>query len=139
MVTAAFLFDYLRQHRLGIIATTNAGCQAEAALVGIAVTPALEIVFDTVMSSRKYSNLRAHPECAFVIGWEGISTVQYEGTARELRGEENDHYREVYYAAYPDGRDRAANWEGLVHFVVTPRWCRYSSFGEEKVIEELRW
>jgi hypothetical protein len=42
---------------------TNSG-QPEAALVGFAVTPVLEIIFDTVRSSRKYPNLKENPRVA---------------------------------------------------------------------------
>jgi pyridoxine/pyridoxamine 5'-phosphate oxidase len=42
----------------------------QAAVVGFAVTDALEIIFDTVATSRKYRNLRADPRVALVIGWE---------------------------------------------------------------------
>lgn len=49
--------------------------------MGIAITPELEIIFDTVKSSRKYPNLVARPSCAFVAGGWGATeqTVQYEG------------------------------------------------------------
>ena len=52
--------------------------------VGIATTPRLEIVFDTVKSSRKYPNLVARHACSFVIGWAGEQTVQFEGQAEQL-------------------------------------------------------
>lgn len=137
MPTREFLYAYLAPHRLGVLATNGTTQSPNAAVVGIAVTPQLEIVFDTLATSRKYANLMADARAAFVIGWDDITTVQYEGRARLLAGPEDDHYREVYYAAYPDGRDRARDWAGLVHFVVTPTWVRYSSFGEVTVIEEL--
>jgi hypothetical protein len=43
----------------------------QARLVGIAITAQLEIIFDTVRSSRKYPNLIARPDCSFVVGWTG--------------------------------------------------------------------
>lgn len=138
MISPEFLYDFLRQHRLGVLASINLEGHPEAAVVGIAVTERLEIVFDTLTSTRKYANLVAHPEAAFVVGWEDVRTVQYEGVARVLDdGEQDDALREAYFAAYPDGRDRLRDWEGLVHFVVVPRWIRYSSFGEVNVIEEM--
>ena len=42
----------------------------QSAVVGIAVTPELEIIFDTVASSRKYRNLKARPRCSIVM-WTG--------------------------------------------------------------------
>ena len=94
-------------------------------------------MFDTVKSSRKYENFLQNPNVALVIGWDDETTIQYEGIAAELAGPEDDHYRETYFEAYPDGRERAANWAGLVHFKVTPTWLRYSNFNDPVVVEEM--
>jgi len=130
----------MRTHRLGVLATVADAVtgQPEAAVVGIAVTPDCEIVFDTVRSARKYRNLVERPRVALVIGWKLETTVQYEGVARELAGPEDDRYREAYYAVFPEGRERTARWEGLVHFVVKPTWVRYSNYNEPVEISELR-
>jgi hypothetical protein len=136
-MTQDFIYNAMRCYRLAVLAYSG-GQGPQAALVGIAVTDGLEIVFDTVRHSRKYQQICRHPEVAIVLGWEGETTVQYEGMAVELRGPEGDDYREVYYEAYPDGRQRAKEWPGLVHFVVRPRWIRYSNFLEPVVVEEWR-
>ena len=136
-MTREFIYDQIRQFRLAVLATTSGDHQPEAAVVGIAITNDLEIVFDTVRSSRKYRNLIAQPKVALVIGWKNETTIQFEGDAVEL-GSDADAYREVYYAVFPDGRDRADTWEGLTHFVIRPRWIRYSNFNEPVRIEELR-
>jgi hypothetical protein len=138
MITREFLYHYLRLEKLTVIASTNAQGNPEAAVVGYGATPELEIVFDTLDSSRKYRNILRNPRVALVMGWNAETTVQFEGEARLLAGPEDDSYREAYYAAYPDGRDRTANWKGLVHFAVKPLWIRYSDFGTPSIIEELR-
>ena len=132
----AFIYETMRKFHLAAVASTSVDHQPETAVVGIAVTADLEIVFDTVRSSRKYRNLMVHPKVALVI-WKNEMTVQYEGEVRELGGAEDDHYREVYYSVFPDGRERTANWKGLTHFVISPCWIRYSNFGEPMRIEEL--
>jgi len=160
-MTREFIYDQIRQFRLAVLATTSGDHQPEAAVVGIAITRELEIVFDTVRSSRKYHNLIAQPKVALVIGWKNETTIQFEGDAVELGasdddgpgnsddnglgnsdavkpGTNDDVYRETYYAVFPDGRDRTATWEGLTHFVIRPRWIRYSNFNEPARIEELR-
>jgi pyridoxine/pyridoxamine 5'-phosphate oxidase len=139
-MTKDFLYGIIRKHRLAVLATVTdmATGQPEAAVVGIAVTPDLEIVFDTVRSARKYRNLVDRPRVALVIGWQQETTIQYEGVVRELAGPADDHYRETYYSVFPDGRERAASWEGLVHFVIAPGWIRYSNYNEPVQIEELR-
>jgi pyridoxine/pyridoxamine 5'-phosphate oxidase len=140
MMTKELLYERMRTHRLGVLATVTDAVtgQPEAAVVGIAVTPDCEIVFDTVRSARKYRNLVERPRVALVIGWKLETTIQYEGTVRELAGPEDDRYREAYYAVFPEGRERTASWEGLVHFVVKPAWVRYSNYNEPVEISELR-
>ena len=83
-MTEADLYYFMTQCRLGVLATAGPEQTPQSALVGIAVTRKLEIVFDTVKRSRKYPNLIANPACSFVIGWTGEQTVQYEGRADEL-------------------------------------------------------
>jgi pyridoxine/pyridoxamine 5'-phosphate oxidase len=134
---AAFIYETMRKFRLAAVASASDDHQPETAVVGIAVTADLEIVFDTVRSSRKYRNLIVHPKVALVI-WKNEMTVQYEGEVRELGGPEDDHYREVYYSVFPDGRERTASWNGLTHFVISPGWIRYSNFEEPVRIEEMR-
>jgi nitroimidazol reductase NimA-like FMN-containing flavoprotein (pyridoxamine 5'-phosphate oxidase superfamily) len=137
-MTKEFCFAFLRQHRLAVLATLADGDRPQAALIGFAVTPDLEIVFDTVRASRKYINLLDCPRVALVIGWKNETSIQYEGTASELGPEEGANYRESYYAVFPDGRQRTAEWQGLTHFVVRPSWIRYSNFNPPAVIEEIR-
>jgi hypothetical protein len=64
-----------------------------------------------------------------VLGWEGEQTVQLEGKAFEPAGAELKRYQEVYFSVWPDGRARFA-WPGITHFVVRPRWIRYSDFDQ---------
>ena len=136
-MTKEFIYSKLQQHRLAVLATVEEGGRPQAALVGFAVTPDLEIVFDTVRTSRKFSNLIANPRVALVIGWKNETTIQYEGIVRELGEGEGMEYKEVYYAVYPDGRQRAVEWPGLTHFVIRPSWIRYSNFNDPVVIEEM--
>jgi pyridoxine/pyridoxamine 5'-phosphate oxidase len=132
-----FIYTFIKQHALAVVSTISPDQKPEAALVGFAVSEDLEIVFDTLKTSRKYKNLVQNPCVAAVIGWDNETTVQYEGLATELSGPDADHYREIYYQVYPDGRERAANWPGLVHFRVSPKWLRYSNFNDPVRVEEM--
>ena len=123
------LYAFLAKCKLGVLGTIGNVGTPQSALVGIAVTQELEIIFDTVKSSRKYPNLIAKPACSFAIGgWgNGEQTVQYEGDAQELKSPNLERYQETYFKAWPDGPARM-NWPGIVYFVVRPRWIRYSDF-----------
>jgi len=130
------LLPFLRKHRLGVQSTVSSSGDPQAAVVGIAVTSELEIVFDTVDTSRKCRNLRANPRIAFVIGWDQEITVQLAGIADEPTGKERERVLETYFAAYPDGPDRLA-WKGITHFRVRPTWIRYSDFNVPGKIVEV--
>jgi hypothetical protein len=80
-MTESELYAFMAKHRLGVLGSICPRDTPQSALVGIAISPQLEIIFDTVTSSRKYPNLTARPSCSFVIGgWgAGEQTVQYEG------------------------------------------------------------
>jgi PPOX class probable F420-dependent enzyme len=121
------LVDLLRGYRLAVVSTIGADGAPQSAVVGHAVSDALEIVFDTLDTTRKADNLRRDPRVAVVIGWDDERTAQLEGIADFPTGAELDRIRACYFAAYPDGRDRLA-WPGLVHVRVTPRWLRWSDF-----------
>ena len=101
----------------------------QAAVVGIAVLDTFEIVFDTLATSRKATNLEQDPRIAFVIG--GVhgeeQSVQYEGVADKPEGAELLELREHYFQTFPDGRDRLT-WPGLIHLRARPQWLRYSDF-----------
>jgi hypothetical protein len=119
---------FLRAHKLAVQSSIAEDGAPQAAVVGYAVTDALEVVFDTVKTSRKYQNLLRDPRVAVVV-WVGETTVQLEGVVDFPSGAELDRIRECYFDAYPDGRERLA-WPGLVHARVRVRWLRYSDFAK---------
>jgi PPOX class probable F420-dependent enzyme len=121
------LVRFLRGHRLAVQASVAPDGAPQAAVVGFAVSDALEIVFDTVETSRKCRNLRANPRIALVVGWDEEITVQIEGRADFPTGDELDRVRLCYFAAHPDGRERLA-WPGITHARVRPTWIRYTNF-----------
>lgn len=130
-MTKSDLFAFIAQSRFGVLGTIGPAGTPQSALVGIAVTTELDVVFDTVKTLRKYPNLIARPACSFVIGgWgPGEQTVQYEGEARELKSAELERHQKIYFKAWPDGPARA-NWPDIVYFAVRPKWIRFSDFGE---------
>lgn len=139
-ITTADLLAFLRTQRFAVEASRGPDDSIQAALIGIAVTDTLEIVFDTLASTRKAPNLRRSPRMALVIGgWSpgDERTVQYEGIADEPTGMELDQLKAAYFEAWPDGPSRA-NWPGLIYVRVRPTWIRYSDFNRNPpLIAEL--
>jgi len=137
-MTKELVREFIKGQTLAVLSTIGPKGTPQSALVGIAVTPELEIVFDTVRSSRKYGNLVANPAVAFVVGCTGETTVQFEGEAFEPVGDELRRYQAIYFATWPGGPSRLS-WPGICYFVVKPTWIRYSDYGETPtVIEEFR-
>jgi hypothetical protein len=133
----ANLHTVMAEHRYGVVSSISATGTPQSALVGIAVTDQLEIVFDTLRSTRKYGNLIARPACSVVLGFPGEKTIQLQGNAMEPDGAERTRYQEAYFLTWPDGRDRTG-WPGMTYFVVRPTWIRFSDFDQRPpLIEEI--
>jgi sulfate adenylyltransferase large subunit len=118
---------FLRRHRLCVQASVSSSGSPQAAVVGFAVTDDLEIVFDTIGTSRKMNNLRRDRRITIVVGWDDEQTVQIEGLADEPAGAELSRLKAVYFEAYPDGVVRQA-WKDIAYVRVRPTWLRYSDF-----------
>jgi pyridoxamine 5'-phosphate oxidase-like protein len=128
-VDSARVFRFLDACSLGVVSTLGPAGEPQSALVGIAVTPQLEIIFDTVEKSRKFGNLMRDGRAALVAGWQGEITVQLEGTTRRISSTELGPYHETYFRKFSDGPARL-KWEGIAYFVITPRWLRYSNYNQ---------
>ncbi|WP_050404379.1 pyridoxamine 5'-phosphate oxidase family protein [Bradyrhizobium embrapense] len=136
-MTRAELLAFLRMHRLAVVSSVHDGAP-QAALVGIAVSDDIEIIFDTLTTSRKYQNLRTDPRAAFVVGWDAEQTAQLEGIADFPTGTELAACKQVYFAAWPDGPERET-WPNIGYVRVRPRWMRFSDFGAAPArIEEMQ-
>jgi uncharacterized protein YhbP (UPF0306 family) len=130
------LIEFLRAQKWAVEASVSEANAPQAAVIGVAVTDALELVFDTLDDTRKAKNLRVNPRIAFVIGWDDGKTVQYEGIADEPTGDELARVKKVYFAKFPDGVERE-RWTGITYFRTRPTWLRFSDFTTDppKIIE----
>ncbi len=118
---------FLCRRRLCVQASVAASGAPQAAVVGYAVSDDLEIVFDTIGTTRKMANLRRDSRVALVIGWDDEQTVQIEGVADEPKGSELERLKIVYFRAWPDGVERQ-DWKDITYVRVRPTWARHSDF-----------
>jgi nitroimidazol reductase NimA-like FMN-containing flavoprotein (pyridoxamine 5'-phosphate oxidase superfamily) len=130
------LLAFLRRHRLCVQASVSSAGAPQAAVIGYGVSDDLEVVFDTLGTSRKMANLRRDPRIALVVGWDEEQTVQLEGVADEPKGAELERLKAVYFDAYPDGPERQT-WIGITYVRVRPTWIRYSDFRSGGGIVEI--
>ncbi len=133
----AALLAFLRTKKMGVVSTISPEGKPQAATVGIAVTDALEVLFDTLTTTRKVRNIRRSRSAAVVIGWDRDEiTVQLEGIADEPHGAELARLKETYFAAHPGGRERE-RWPNITWVRVRPQWLRYSDFNPSGGIFEF--
>lgn len=90
----------------------------------------LEILFDTLPTSRKLANLRSNPAVAFVIGgWTPGErrSVQYEGVADEPSEPQLTRFKTVHFGRSAASRG-AGGWAEVVYVRVRPTWIRFADF-----------
>ncbi len=131
------LRDFINGRGVGVVSTVNAGGAPEAALVDIAATADLEIVFHAIETTRKSANLRRDPRIALVVGgWDGLETLQYEGIADEPEEPEREALKRLYFASCSRASGRAG-WPGLTYFRIRPKWLRFSTYALPWSVEEM--
>lgn len=121
-MTREHFVEFVRSAGQGVVATVDVHGDPQAALVGLAVSDAAEVIFDSLTETRKIRNIRAHPRVALVIGSDDSVSVQIEGTADILAGAERDKCGQIYVAQFPGAR--ALDDEFSIVRVV-PQWLRY--------------
>ena len=130
------LLAFMRRRRLCVQASVSAAGAPQAAVVGFAVSDDLEVVFDTVGTTRKMVNLRQNSRIALVIGWDDDQSVQLEGVADEPQGADLERIKRVYFAVHAEGPERQT-WKDITYVRVRPIWARYSDFRPGGRIVEL--
>lgn len=111
----------------------------ESALVAFVETDELEIIFETFVDSRKYRNLHIHSRVSTVIGWasESYVTIQYQGNALELIGEDVLKARELFRAKITPCTEQYLSDTRVRFFKIKPSWIRYSDYDQSPpLIEE---
>lgn len=130
------LKQFIHKHNLAVISTFGEE-YPESAVIEFGDN-GLELIFDAEGGSRKHQNILRSPKVSFVIGWDENKTVQYEGEAMLLEGDELKRYKQFYFAKNPE----AQRWEsepGIVYFKVTPKWIRYTDLNVEPwLTKEMR-
>lgn len=132
-----FLYRFLSQQKYGVVSSIGPDGTPQSALVGIAVSPTLEVIFDTAINSRKYRNFLRCNAFSFVVGWSNEQTVQLDGEIELLSNQKLDEAHRLYCSAWPDGESRLVSPD-ITLLLARPSWARYSDYSTTPaVIEEL--
>lgn len=131
------IFDFIKSQRLSVISTVDTeNNKPEAACIAFAEKDNLDLIFGTSNKSRKYKNLQSNQSVSFVIGWtDEFGTVQYEGVAPELSGEEALEHGRVMADKNENARMFLTR-EDQRYFLVKPTWIGFvdkSKSPEEKI------
>lgn len=131
------VLEQLKKELHAVMATVDDQGNPEAALIGFAQTDDLTLIIGTSNKSRKYSNLMHNNNVALVIGgWKEHITVQYEGIAVEVSGEEKDLLSQIYLTKIPEVKKYAQRPEQKF-FKILPRWIRCTGYSKDAEIFEI--
>ena len=137
MLTRRRVFQFLGKRNLAVISTVSERGEPEAALINYGVTSDLELIFETLRTSRKYANLYRNPRAALVMGFEGeCETCQYEGIVDSPDERALKPLLDTYFHARPEALGHR-DWPDLVYLRVRPIWIRMSNYGRDWDVEEL--
>lgn len=118
------VLNLIKELSICVLSTVdNINMKPQSAVVNFAQNDHLELIFHTFNFSRKYKNLKVNTNVSVVIGWEEGLTVQYEGVAVELSGEERNIYKQLYFNKLPEMK-RWEGADGITYFKIVPSWIR---------------
>jgi len=130
-------YEFLTRGNLAVMSTVSENGEPEAALINYGVTRELELIFETLQTSRKYENLRFNPHAALVMGFENeCETCQYEGIVDRPDEYELPPLLETYFAARPDALAHRG-WPDLIYLRIRPCWLRISNYSLHWRVEEI--
>jgi general stress protein 26 len=122
-VTQDEVIQFINDHHFMVISTQTED-YPESANVEFG-NDGLTLIFDTGDTSRKFKNIQKSPKVSVVIGWDEHvnKTVQYQGIAEVLTGEELRRLKKVYFTKSPEAQ-KWENTKGNVYLKVSPKWVR---------------
>lgn len=121
------ILDFLRGQPEMVVSTVGPDGSPQSAVVGFSENDQLELFFGTSDTFRKYHNLQRDPRVSVVVGFAGSTTVQYEGVARQLTGDELRERQKAHFVKLPMVEKYKDN-PGQVYFSVTPTWARFTNY-----------
>jgi nitroimidazol reductase NimA-like FMN-containing flavoprotein (pyridoxamine 5'-phosphate oxidase superfamily) len=124
------VLHFLQQHKACVLSTIGQDGRPQAAVVSYSVNDLAEFTFGTEDFTRKYRNLLRDSRVAVVVGFEDTMSVQYEGAARQLAGEELAARQKEHFAKLPE-QEKNKDKPGEQYFSISPTWMRLTDTSVE--------
>lgn len=129
------LVETVRREGRCVLATTAPDGAPEAALVGVAALDDGTLIVNAPSSARKVAHLRSEPRAALVIGAGAVRSLQVEGRALLLEGDDRATLGAAYDAQFPGSRSLT---DGFIVIAIRPEWMRdYDVAREPRAIETI--
>jgi len=136
--------DFLKTHNAGVIATASLDGQPHASAIYYVADDKFNVYFMTLFNTRKFGFLKGNPKVAFTVGTADTpQTLQIEGTAEELKQEEDvhAHIADLVQALTSNTRYYAPITQlprsESVIFWVRPTWVRWADYTAGKAGENV--
>lgn len=77
--------SFLKHHKVGVLATVSGQGEAHASMVNYVADDQFNVYIITLINSRKFKAIEAHPQVAFTIASHNVpQTLQMEGMAMDI-------------------------------------------------------
>lgn len=127
--------EYLKNLTHCVLSTVTLDNHSESAFVAFSENDALEIMIGTSKKSRKYHNILHNPNVSVVFGFDGQTSMQYEGIAHLPEMDELRHRLGRHYLKHPWAVKYEHDPE-QTYVVIKPVWARISKTGPIILTEE---
>jgi general stress protein 26 len=118
---------FVRAHGDGVLTTLGPDGGPQAAYLTLAVTDAGELVLDARVTSRTVANVLRDTRVAVVVGGPDGVTLQAEGLAVVVQGDERRRCAQVYVTAFPQFAASLAD-PAIAVVRVRPTWARLGDY-----------
>jgi general stress protein 26 len=128
---------FVRAHGDGVLTTLGPDGRPQAAYLTLAATDTGELVLDARATSRTVSNVLRDARVAVVVGGPDGVTLQAEGLAVVVQGDERRRCAQVYVTAFPQFAASLAD-PAIAVVRVRPTWARLGDYrAATPVLREL--
>lgn len=134
-MSRAEILAFIRKHDICVLSTVDGQNNSQSAVVGFSINDDFELTVGTSNESGKFKNIQGNPNVSIVIGWDEWITVQYQGIARVLGGEELIKYQKEHFARVPDA-EKYKDLPTERYIAIKPKWLRYTDCNQEPWLTE---